>query len=168
MLIFLRLSQHETSLGAMLLGTFRRRIMQLCARCILRGGKQTLSQGIAHPQMHELLRLQSPAAVPVRQAALPGGPEGVLRCIDAHLQSPLQFPGGKPRSLEDLKARYYAVARQLLVGREGAEECVANHVLIKHPFNPVHERWGQTVDTQLAATREAHRRLLGQECWSID
>ncbi len=59
----------------------------------------------------------------------------------------LQFPGGKPRSLEDLKARYYAVARQLLVGREGAEDCVANHVLIKHPFNPVHERWGQAVDS---------------------
>ena len=72
--------------------------------------------------------------------------------IHSLLQSPLQFPGGKPRSLEDLKARYYAVARQLLVGREGAEDCVANHVLIKHPFNPVHERWGQALDTLFPAT----------------
>ena len=87
----------------------------VCASCSLQGGKQTVSQCIRQPQMYRLLRWESP----------------------------LQFPGGKPRSLEDLKARYYAVARQLLVGREGAEDCVANHVLIKHPFNPVHERWGQ-------------------------
>ena len=93
--------------------------MQLGASRSLQEGKLTLSQGSVQHQMYDFLRLQTP----------------------------LQFPGGKPRSLEDLKARYYAVARQLLVGREGAEDCVANHVLIKHPFNPVHERWGQAVDS---------------------
>ena len=43
--------------------------------------------------------------------------------------------------MEDIKARYYAVARQLLVGREGTEDSVANNVLVKHPFNLTHERY---------------------------
>jgi hypothetical protein len=42
----------------------------------------------------------------------------------------LQFPGAPERSIEDLKARYYSVARQLLVGREGGPESVANHTLV--------------------------------------
>lgn len=41
-----------------------------------------------------------------------------------------QFPGAPERSIEDLKARYYAVARQLLVGREGGPESVANNVMV--------------------------------------
>ncbi|DBA74706.1 hypothetical protein WJX79_003116 [Trebouxia sp. C0005] len=49
-------------------------------------------------------------------------------------------PKGVHRSMEDIKARYYAVARQLLVGREGTEDSVANNVLVKHPFNLTHER----------------------------
>ena len=53
----------------------------------------------------------------------------------------LQFPNGISRSMEDIKARYYAVARQLLVGREGTEDSVANNVLVKHPFNLTHERY---------------------------
>lgn len=52
----------------------------------------------------------------------------------------VQFPKGVHRSMEDIKARYYAVARQLLVGREGTEDSVANNVLVKHPFNLTHER----------------------------
>ena len=52
----------------------------------------------------------------------------------------VQYPGGVHRSMEDIKARYYAVARQLLVGREGTEDSVANNVLVKHPFNLTHER----------------------------
>lgn len=54
---------------------------------------------------------------------------------------PVQYPGGVHRSMEDIKARYYAVARQLLVGREGTEDSVANNVLVKHPFNLTHERY---------------------------
>jgi hypothetical protein len=42
-----------------------------------------------------------------------------------------QFPGAPERSIEDLKARYYGVARQLLVGREGGPESVANSVLVR-------------------------------------
>jgi DNA methyltransferase 1-associated protein 1 len=45
-----------------------------------------------------------------------------------------------PRSIEDLKTRYYSVARQLLVGREGTADTIANNVLVKHPFSAVHER----------------------------
>ena len=54
----------------------------------------------------------------------------------------MQYPKGAHRSMEDIKARYYAVARQLLVGREGTEDSVANNVLVRHPFNLTHERWG--------------------------
>mmetsp|Transcript_8824 Transcript_8824/g.18876 ORF Transcript_8824/g.18876 Transcript_8824/m.18876 type:complete len:443 (+) Transcript_8824:44-1372(+) len=48
-------------------------------------------------------------------------------------------PAGASRSLEDLKDRYYSIARRLLVAREGGEAAVANHVLVKHPFNRQHE-----------------------------
>ncbi|KAL4428350.1 hypothetical protein ABPG75_002439 [Micractinium tetrahymenae] len=51
-----------------------------------------------------------------------------------------EFPGAPERSIEDLKARYYSVARQLLVGREGGPESVANNVLVRQPFNAQHER----------------------------
>lgn len=50
------------------------------------------------------------------------------------------FPGGQPRSVEDIKGRYYSVARQLLIGREGSAETIANHSLVKHPFSVQHER----------------------------
>ncbi|EFJ48896.1 hypothetical protein VOLCADRAFT_104620 [Volvox carteri f. nagariensis] len=40
-----------------------------------------------------------------------------------------------PRSLEDLKERYYNVARKLLVSRQGREAAVANSTIVKHPFN---------------------------------
>ena len=42
--------------------------------------------------------------------------------------------------MEDLKARYYRVARQLAVGREGGPESVANLPLVRQPYNPQHER----------------------------
>eukprot|EP00884_Botryococcus_braunii_P010182 jgi/Botrbrau1/19165/Bobra.0077s0075.1 len=50
------------------------------------------------------------------------------------------FPGGKPRSMEDIKARYYAIARQLVVAREGGEEAAVHLTLIKQPYNADHER----------------------------
>ncbi|GLC37387.1 hypothetical protein PLESTB_001592800 [Pleodorina starrii] len=48
--------------------------------------------------------------------------------------------GGPPvpppvRSLEDLKERYYGVARKLLVSRQGREAAVANNLIVKSPFN---------------------------------
>lgn len=46
----------------------------------------------------------------------------------------------KERSVEDIKGRYYDVARQLMIGREGGTTGIANHVLIKHPFDAQHER----------------------------
>lgn len=50
------------------------------------------------------------------------------------------FPGGQDRSIEDIKSRYYSVARQLLLGREGGPDAVANHPLIKHPYSAQHEK----------------------------
>lgn len=52
----------------------------------------------------------------------------------------MQWPNGKERKLEDLKARYYALARQLLTAREGGEAAVANHVMVKQHYNPEQER----------------------------
>ncbi|PSC69878.1 DNA methyltransferase 1-associated [Micractinium conductrix] len=46
----------------------------------------------------------------------------------------------KEPGIEDLKARYYSVARQLLVGREGGPESVANSMLVRQPYNAQHER----------------------------
>ena len=54
----------------------------------------------------------------------------------------MQWAGGKSRTCEDLKERYYKVARSLQVAWEGTEEGAANLTLIKHPFNAQHERWG--------------------------
>lgn len=53
-----------------------------------------------------------------------------------------EFPNaaGQKRTVEDIKARYYSIARQLLIGREGGPDAVANHSLIKHPFNAQHEK----------------------------
>ncbi|KAG2439980.1 hypothetical protein HXX76_004098 [Chlamydomonas incerta] len=49
-------------------------------------------------------------------------------------------PGAVPRSLEDLKERYYGVARRLLISRNGREGAVANNVLVKQPFNKLVEQ----------------------------
>lgn len=40
-----------------------------------------------------------------------------------------------PRSVEDLKERYYSIARRLLAAREGGEPAVANHTLMRYPYN---------------------------------
>lgn len=47
----------------------------------------------------------------------------------------LQFPGGKLRALEDLKGRYYSIARQLTIARAGKEENVSMYPVVKHPYN---------------------------------
>ena len=52
----------------------------------------------------------------------------------------MQWLQGKERRVEDLKARYYTIARQLLVAREGGDAAVANHVLVKQPYNAQQER----------------------------
>ena len=52
----------------------------------------------------------------------------------------LQYPSGPPRSVEDIKARYYSLARQLLTGRDGGVQGVGNQAIIKHPYNAAHER----------------------------
>jgi hypothetical protein len=52
----------------------------------------------------------------------------------------VQYKGGPPRSLEELKGRYYGVARALMVGRAGGEELIANEPLVKAPFDVSHEQ----------------------------
>eukprot|EP00894_Picocystis_sp_ML_P004594 jgi/Pico_ML_1/55111/g858.t1 len=47
---------------------------------------------------------------------------------------------GKDRSVEDLKERYYTVARRLVVAREGDPQAVAHHPLVKQAYNAQHER----------------------------
>lgn len=42
------------------------------------------------------------------------------------------------RNMEDLKARYYSLAKILLVAREG-EDAVANHDFVRYPYNYAHE-----------------------------
>mmetsp|Transcript_18639 Transcript_18639/g.56311 ORF Transcript_18639/g.56311 Transcript_18639/m.56311 type:complete len:543 (-) Transcript_18639:194-1822(-) len=49
------------------------------------------------------------------------------------------FPGGPKRGLEDLKARYYGLARALVIGRGGGTDLIANEWLVKHPFDAQHE-----------------------------
>lgn len=51
-----------------------------------------------------------------------------------------QFPNGPPRSVEDLKDRYYSIARKLLVAREGTDATVLNNPLLRQPYNANHER----------------------------
>ena len=46
----------------------------------------------------------------------------------------------RERSVDDIKGRYYSIARQLMIGREGGTTAIANQVLIKHPFDPQHEK----------------------------
>lgn len=58
----------------------------------------------------------------------------------------LQFPGGPPRSLEDLKDRYYSIARKLMVAREGTDATLLNQPLLRNPYNANQGmRWGQAV-----------------------
>ena len=65
----------------------------------------------------------------------------VLTCLSACSSFvAVQWAGEKARTCEDLKERYYRVARSLQVAWEGSEEGAANLTLVKHPFNAQHER----------------------------
>ena len=43
------------------------------------------------------------------------------------------------RSIEEMKSRYYAVARRLLEARADNPEEASSHPIIKEPFNAQHE-----------------------------
>jgi hypothetical protein len=62
--------------------------------------------------------------------------------LTAELQplTPTHPPAHPPRSVEELKERYYTIGRKLMVAREGGEAAVANQLLIKYPYNAQHER----------------------------
>lgn len=56
-------------------------------------------------------------------------------CDVVHAAPVLQFPGGPPRVLEDLKDRYYSIARKLMVPREGTDATLLNQHLLRNPYN---------------------------------
>lgn len=51
-----------------------------------------------------------------------------------------QYAGKQDRGIEDLKGRYYSIARQLMIAREGNQEDIENYTLIKAPYDPNHEK----------------------------
>ena len=55
--------------------------------------------------------------------------------MHAWLLPPAPLQSQTPRSVEDLKERYYSIARRLLAAREGGEPAVANHTLMRYPYN---------------------------------
>ncbi|KAF6262037.1 hypothetical protein COO60DRAFT_1625111 [Scenedesmus sp. NREL 46B-D3] len=65
------------------------------------------------------------------------------------------FPNGPPRTLEDLKDRYYAIARRLLIAREGTEATLLNNQLLRQPYNANAERARRAALTTLMARSNA-------------
>lgn len=52
----------------------------------------------------------------------------------------VQYPTKSEREIDDLKARYYSIARQLMIAREGNQEDIENHIIVKAPFDGQHEK----------------------------
>lgn len=50
------------------------------------------------------------------------------------------FPGGQSRTLEDLKDRYYSIARKLMMAREGTDSTLLNQLLLRQPYNANQDR----------------------------
>jgi DNA methyltransferase 1-associated protein 1 len=76
------------------------------------------------------------------------------RCMP--LLRTLQFPNGPQRTLEDLKDRYYAIARRLLVAREGTDATLLNNQLLRQPYNANAERARRAaLNTLMTRTNEA-------------
>ena len=50
------------------------------------------------------------------------------------------FPGGRPRTLEDLKQRYYSLAAELTKARAGEPLLASNQPLIRQPYDAQKER----------------------------
>ena len=76
-----------------------------------------------------------------------------LRFLVAHDRwAPPESAGGKNRSIEEMKARYYEIARALLEARADVPEEAAAHPIIKDPFNADAER-----DRKLALADQMER-----------
>ena len=73
-----------------------------------------------------------------------------LRFLVAHDR--WEREGGKERTVEDMKDRYYAIARKLLEARADNPEEAAAHPVIKDPFNSRHE-----IDRKLALGDQMER-----------
>ena len=76
------------------------------------------------------------------------------------------FKNGVTRRVEDLKDRYYGIARKLIVAREGSEKTAAHDPIVKNPFNADHERDRkkalEIVMSRSAAQEREERAILQQ------
>ncbi len=79
------------------------------------------------------------------------------------LLASVQFPSAPARSVEDLKGRYYSIARQLVAGREGGPETAANQTLLRHPYDPRQEKERKKgLELLLARSQQqVHSRAVG-------
>ncbi len=78
--------------------------------------------------------MHMPATSPVKSAS------NSINTVNQTSLAPSQFPGGPERSLEDLKERYYSVARKLLMAREANDALLTVNPLLRQPYNSAHER----------------------------
>eukprot|EP00798_Chlamydomonas_sp_ICE-L_P002573 gene2573-30959_t len=62
-----------------------------------------------------------------------------------------EFASGPARSIDEMKERYYYVARKLLIAREGSEGSVSNHPLILGEARKIEERYKAEAATAAAA-----------------
>lgn len=76
------------------------------------------------------------------------------------------FKDGVKRQVEDLKDRYYSIARKLIISREGSEKAAAHDPIVKHPFNAQHEverkKALEIVMSRSAAQEQEERAILQQ------
>uniref|UniRef100_A0A7S2Z5F0 Myb-like domain-containing protein n=1 Tax=Chloropicon laureae TaxID=464258 RepID=A0A7S2Z5F0_9CHLO len=78
---------------------------------------------------------------------------------------------GATRKVEDLKQRYYDVARKLVIAREGSEKAAAHNPVVKRPFNADHERERKrALEIVLArsAAQEREERAILQQAAEIE
>jgi DNA methyltransferase 1-associated protein 1 len=78
---------------------------------------------------------------------------------------------GASRSVEDLKARYYDIARKLIIAREGSEKAASHDFLVKHPFNADHEterKRALEIVMSRSAAQEREERVILQQAAEIE
>jgi hypothetical protein len=73
------------------------------------------------------------------------------------------FPGGPHRSVEDLKERYYDMATELLVHREGTRELVANNAIVRQRYDAQSERERKAL-LQMTLTRSQQQVFSPSWC----
>ncbi|QDZ20166.1 SWR1-complex protein [Chloropicon primus] len=81
------------------------------------------------------------------------------------------FNSGVTRRVEDLKDRYYSIARKLVISREGSEKAAAHDPIVKNPFNAEHERERKKaleIVMSRSAAQEREERVILQQAAEIE